>query len=507
MFSKRSAVSTRRVAARIVVAGAVATACLPASATAQPIVDVTSSLAGDTVAVGDTAQGRLTVANHSTSPHDLGYLTLSELTLIPTCSTYFVDVSCMLAPGADLGVVSIGTAGSGTNACNGTPFAISLTDAQTDKRTFAPGAPVQLSVQGATSTCVVSFPYTVARMPQTDANAELDGIQTNLLAFVKATGGPGVTTAKADWREITVERDTPELFARASQPVAVGGPLSVAGTLTGTHPAGTMTFKLFGPADPGCGGSPMYTHTIGVSGNGTYQAPAVTAQQAGTHRWQIAYTGDADNKAATSDCNAASTLVTSTPATGPPPPPPVGPAPSGGGTTPGGGTSPGAGSTPGGGGVPGAVVRRIRLDRFALTRRSFARASAATALAATAAKATSSKKKQAKRAAKGTTIKYTISAPATVTIRVERATKGRKSGSKCVKATKRNTKRKACTLYVKASTLKRTHKAAGAKKVPFSGRAGRKALRSGTYRMRATAAAGPGTTSPTRTASFKIVRR
>jgi hypothetical protein len=156
--------------------------------------------------------------------------------------------------------------------------------------------------------------------------------------------------------------------------------------------------------------------------------------------------------------------------------------------------------------LPGATVQRIRLDAFALTRKSFARASAATALAATAAKAKTTKKK-AKKSAKGTTIKYALSAPATVTIIVERATKGRRSGTKCVKATKKLKKKKPCTLYVKSSTLKRTHKTGGAKKVPFSGRAGRKALPAGTYRMRATAAAGVGTTSATRSVRFKIVKR
>ena len=43
--------------------------------------------------------------------------------------------------------------------------------------------------------------------------------------------------------------------------------------------------------------------------------------------------------------------------------------------------------------------------------------------------------------------------------------------------------------------------------MPFSGRAGRKALAAGTYRMRATAAAGAGTTSATRSVKFKIVKR
>ena len=156
--------------------------------------------------------------------------------------------------------------------------------------------------------------------------------------------------------------------------------------------------------------------------------------------------------------------------------------------------------------MPGATVQRIRLDKFGLTRKSFARASTATALAATAAKVKTTKKK-VKKSAKGTTIKYTLSAPAIVTIVVERVTTGRRSGTKCVKATAKLKKKKPCARYLKSSTFKRTHKTGGAKKVPFSGRAGRKVLAAGTYRMRATAAAGVGTKSATRSARFKIVKR
>jgi hypothetical protein len=508
MFRKHAAPSTSRRAARgaIVLAGCVSGVLAPATAHAQPIVDVTPALAGETVAVGDVATGQLTIANHSTSPNDLGYLTVTELSLIPACSTAYTDVSCTVSPGADLGVFAIGDSATGAGACNGATFSVATTDVLTDKRTFTPSSPVQLSVQGATSTCVVAFPYTVKHMPTKDSNVALDGMQTNLVGFVRATGGPGVTTAKPDWREVTVERDTPDLLARASQPVQAGGQLTVSGTLTGTQPGGSMTFRLFGPGDPGCGGQPMYTNTVGVSGNGPYQPPAVAATQAGTYRWQISYSGDANNKSVSSTCNAASTLVTASSSPPPPPPPPPTPPT----TNPGGGTDPGTGNPGGGTGTtPGdgsktVPIQRVRLDAFSLTRKTFARASTATALAATAAKAT---KKKAKKTAKGTTIKYTISAPATVTIVVEQVTKGRRSGTKCVKATKKLKRKKACVRYVKASTIKRVHTSAGAKKVAFSGRAGGKSLAAGSYRMRATAAAGVGTTSATRTAKFKIVKR
>jgi hypothetical protein len=515
-----------------VVAGCIAAALAPAAALAAPSIEVLPSLASDTVAVGDVAQGQLTIANHSTAPHDSGYLTLAELTLVPSCGAQFADFSCTVSPGPDLGVVTIGDAGTGGGgACGGNTFHIDVSDVLTGKRAFSPNVPasqVQLSAQGTTSTCVISFTYTVEHVATKDSNSNpADGMQTDLVAFVKANVPGGGQTVDSGYATVTVEKDTPDLFVRASPPIQTGGQLSVGATLNATNPGGSVTFDLFAPGNSSCTGNAFYSSTASVSGNGTYQSPGVVAAQAGTWRWKVSYGGDGNNKAASSDCNAASTLVTTPPpppppppppAVTPPPPPPAVPPPppstpgGGGGTSSGGG---GATETPGGGGTtgetakattPGATVQRIRLDAFGVSRKSFARASTATALAATAAKA---KKKKAKKAAKGTTIKYTLSAPATVTILVERKAKGRRSGAKCVKETKKLKKKKAktCTLYVKASTLKRTHRSGGAKKVPFSGRAGNKALPVGTYRMRATAAAGAGTTSATRIASFKILKK
>src|SRR5436190_23037074 len=98
-------------------------------AQAQPIVDVTTTLAGDTVQVGDAAQAQMTIANHSTSPHDLAYLTPNEIKLVPSCSTEYVDVSCTTSPGADLGVITIGDTATGVaGACNGYTFTVATTD-------------------------------------------------------------------------------------------------------------------------------------------------------------------------------------------------------------------------------------------------------------------------------------------------------------------------------------------------------------------------------------------
>ena len=146
------------------------------------------------------------------------------------------------------------------------------------------------------------------------------------------------------------------------------------------------------------------------------------------------------------------------------------------------------------------VIRRVSW----LSTSTFAPASTPTKLTAAAAKAATRTKATT---AKGTTIRYELSAAAAVTITVERASTGRRSGTRCVKATKKLKRKKRCTRYVKVTTLTRVHESGGTKKVPFSGRVGRKALRAGRYRLRAAASDGAGTTSATRTAKFKIVKR
>jgi hypothetical protein len=278
-----------------------------------------------------------------------------------------------------------------------------------------------------------------------------------------------------------------------------------------------MTFRLFGPDDPTCAGPPLDSSTLPVNGNGTYRSTPYVSQATGTYRWTAGYDGDIDNDGVGSACNepAAATVVST--ALSPPPPPPSDPG--NGGTTPGnGGTTPGTGGTNPGSNLgnnsantPGTGVKRVRLDAFALTRRTFARATTATALAANAAYVAPKKAKK-KAAKKGTTITYKLSAPATVTIVVERFTVGRRAGgyaNPCVKASAKLKKKKAksCVLYTKVTMLKRVHKSAGAKKVAFSGRAGGKALPVGSYRLRAKAAAGAGTASAERRTSFKIVKR
>jgi hypothetical protein len=171
----------------------------------------------------------------------------------------------------------------------------------------------------------------------------------------------------------------------------------------------------------------------------------------------------------------------------PPPSTPAGPA----GGTPGGAGDPGTGGPPaagaGGAGGPPAAVTALKLSptRFR---------------AATSGPAVTAAAKKKRKPPRGTTVTFTLSQAGSAAFTLERKTTGRRSGASCVKATRKNRKARRCTLYtaVKSTAFTRDG-AAGVNKFRLTGRVGKKALKLGSYRLVATAAA-----SVKRT-SFKIV--
>jgi hypothetical protein len=87
----------------------------------------------------------------------------------------------------------------------------------------------------------------------------------------------------------------------------VGVTLNDSATLSaGFSPTGSIVFRLYGPNNPTCdpsGAAPVFTQTVGVSGNATYATTGgFTTSQAGTYHWTARYGGDTKNNAAASAC-------------------------------------------------------------------------------------------------------------------------------------------------------------------------------------------------------------
>ena len=95
------------------------------------------------------------------------------------------------------------------------------------------------------------------------------------------------------------------LTTTAQTPVTLGQSISDVAHLTGSTlgAGGTITFKALGPNDAGCAGPPVFTSgAIPVNGDGDYNSGPFTPTVTGTYLWTAAYTGDQNNKGATTAC-------------------------------------------------------------------------------------------------------------------------------------------------------------------------------------------------------------
>lgn len=106
-------------------------------------------------------------------------------------------------------------------------------------------------------------------------------------------------------QQVVVGKASPSLSTAASADVVIGGSVSDTATLAGgVAPTGTITFRLFGPDDSSCSTAPLLTSTKPVAGNGNVSSDSFTPTAVGSYRWTAEYSGDTDNNAATSACNA-----------------------------------------------------------------------------------------------------------------------------------------------------------------------------------------------------------
>jgi hypothetical protein len=95
------------------------------------------------------------------------------------------------------------------------------------------------------------------------------------------------------------------LTTQATASVTLGDPISDKATLSGgDNPTGTITFTVFGPDDGDCSGDPAFSSDVDVDGEGDYNSEEFTPSAAGTYRWTAEYSGDENNDAVTSECNA-----------------------------------------------------------------------------------------------------------------------------------------------------------------------------------------------------------
>jgi streptogramin lyase len=130
-----------------------------------------------------------------------------------------------------------------------------------------------------------------------------------------------------------------------------------------------------------------------------------------------------------------------------------------------------------------------RLSGVSMTSRRFAVGRAATPVSA-------------RRVARGSAFRYSVSAPALVRIQITQVFAGRRAGRRCVAL--RPGAKQNCKRTIVLGTLTRRAKAA-TNRTAFSGRIGRRALRPGNYRATLVASAG-GQRSASKSVTFTILR-
>jgi hypothetical protein len=87
---------------------------------------------------------------------------------------------------------------------------------------------------------------------------------------------------------------------------AVSTSMTLAG---GADPAGTIQVRAYGPGDKTCTGSPAYSDSVPVDGNGSYGPLSFTPTAVGIYRWTASYGGDGANAASAVGCTGPTTVV------------------------------------------------------------------------------------------------------------------------------------------------------------------------------------------------------
>ncbi len=253
----------------------------------------------------------LTITNQSNGPEAGLNVTLTSITLVPSCGTQaIVGADCPPAA-VDPGVIVPGTTGVGQagTACAGDTFVISLVDASQGKYAFTPATPVVLGPPAsATSTCIINFTVTAVKAPTKDAAPATPGLQTTQIAFALGIASDGQTGGGLGTSGVTVLLATvPVVTQVAPAAIPLGGSFSDTATLTpppgAAVPTGTVTFNVYGPGDPTCAAGPVFTSTNPLNGAGTTAVSnTFTPTTAGTYRVIASYSGDPNYNPASTSC-------------------------------------------------------------------------------------------------------------------------------------------------------------------------------------------------------------
>jgi hypothetical protein len=410
------------------------------------------------------------------------------IVLVPSCK-HTSGNGCAV-DGADPGVFGFSATGTGKQgtACAGTVFNIVGTGDAFGTVRFEPQPPGSHVVLPSSGTnCVIEFTIDVLKFPTGDEREFTAGTQTTAsFMHTQKSGGDHNQVVGTSFFGTTISRaSSASVATTASANTSLGaGALTDSATVSGLanpQAGSTVEFKLYGPDDASCSGTPVSTSTKTATVSGstvTATSDPFTPTQAGTYRWVASYGGDANNNAKTTACNDAneSTTVTT-------PPPDAD-----GDGVPDASDNCQAASNANQADADGdgkgdacdspAVDPKPVLTAFRFNPAAF-------------------------KAKKGSRIRFTLSEAASVRVVIARSASGRRVGGRCRAPSKANRKRPKCTRFVNVGSLTLAGKI-GANSVKFNGRVGGHRLAAGKYRATATATDSAGQASKAVRAPFTV---
>ncbi|MCW2766601.1 MAG: hypothetical protein JWO11_2560 [Nocardioides sp.] len=207
-----------------------------------------------------------------------------------------------------------------TSASTGGPIGTAITDTATLTGGHTPTGTITFKLYGPNNaTCTGTQVFTSTKplvvLTQSAAFTPTAAGTYRWTASYSGDANNATTTGacNAPDESVVITKANPGLTTNASPGGAVGTAITDTATLTGGHtPTGTITFRLYGPDNATCTGTPAFTNTKTVNGAIT-QSGSFIPNAPGTYRWTTAYSGDANHESATGACNAANESVVITP--------------------------------------------------------------------------------------------------------------------------------------------------------------------------------------------------